>query len=145
MLVVLNTHGNGFFANLLGINNSRALPEILQPEFLEKVKELLPFEEYVQRVNVLPVYNSIFGGIEIKSDLKVNTDILIFQGAINLQGPPFPVNESTEIKIYGNIHLILKNATLSISPSESYMLIKPENQTIEGEVIADNPENTSRI
>jgi len=161
-LVVLNTHGNGFFANLLGINSSSPLlsinninsgkvlyinsfptvdvgkgSEILQSDFLEKVKELLPFEEYVQRVNVLPVYNSTFDNIEIKGDLKVDTDILMLQGAINLPNSPFPITESTEIKIYGKINLTIKNATLLISPSESYILIKPESYPIEGEVLVD--------
>jgi hypothetical protein len=164
-LTVFNTRGNGFFANLLGINSSSPLlsindinsgkvlyvnsfptvdvgkeSEILQPDFLEKVKELLPFEEYVQRVNVLPVYNSTFGNIEIKGDLKVNTDLLMLQGAINLTSSPFLVNESTEIKIYGKISLTIKNAMLLISPSESYMLIKPENYPITGEVFVNASE-----
>jgi len=162
-LVVLNTYGNGFFANLLGINNSSPLlsinninsgkvlyinsfptvaagkeSEVLQPEFLAEIKEYLPSEESVPKVNVLPVYNSTSGSMQIKGDLKVDTDILILQGTINLPNSPFSVNESTEIKIYGKTDLTIKNATLLISPSESYMLIKPESYPIEGEVLVDD-------
>jgi len=54
-----------------------------------------------------------------------------------LTNSPFSVNESTEIKIYGKINLTIKNATLLISPSESYMLIRPESYPIEGEVRVD--------
>jgi hypothetical protein len=164
-LTVFNTYGNGFFANLPGINNSspttsvnninsgkvlyiNTLPkiavgeesDILQPDFLKEVKILLTIEEYVQKIDTLPVYNSIFGGIQIQGDLEVNTDILMLQGAINLPNSPFLVNESTEIKIYGKINLTIKNATLSISPSESYMLIKPDNYPIEGEIFVNASE-----
>lgn len=162
-LTVLNARGNGFFANLLGINSSSPLLsinninsgkilyvnsfptvdigkefEILRPEFLEEVKDFLPSEESVNRVNVLPVYNSTFGGIQIKGDLKVDTDILLLQGSINLTNSPFSVNESTETKLYGKINLTIKNATLLIFPSESYMLIKPESYPFEGEVLVDD-------
>jgi hypothetical protein len=161
-LIVFNTEGNGFFANLFGINNSspllsinnlnsgkvlyvNSLPtaaagngsDVLQPEFLEKVKELLGLKRYVPTISVLPVYNSIYGGMEFTGDLRVDTDTLMLQGAINLPNSPFPVNESTEIKIYGKINLTIKNATLLISPSESYMLFKPESYPIEGEVRVD--------
>jgi hypothetical protein len=164
-LIVFNTYGNGFFANLLGITHSsptlsinninsgkilyiNSFPKIaigeesdmLQPNFLNEVKALLTIDEYVQKIDTLPVYNSIFGGIQIQGDLEVNTNILILQGAINLPNSPFSVNESTAIKIYGNITLTIKNATLSISPSESYMLIKPDNYPIEGEILVNSSE-----
>jgi hypothetical protein len=162
-LTVFNMRGNGFLANLLGINSSSSLlsinnlnsgkvlyinsfpkiaagkeSEVLQPEFLEEIKEYLPSEESVPKINVLPVYNSTFGGIQIKGDLKVDTDILLLQGSINLTNSPFSVNESTEIKLYGKINLTIINATLLIFPSESYMLIKPESYPIEGEVLVDD-------
>jgi hypothetical protein len=162
-LVVLNTYGNGFFANLLGINSSSPLlsinninsgkvlyinsfltvaaekeSEMLQPEFLAEIREYLPSEESVPKVNVLPVYNSTSGSMQIKGDLKVDTDILILQGTINLPNSPFSVNESKEIKIFGKTDFTIKNATLLISPSESYMLIKPESYPIEGEVLVDD-------
>jgi hypothetical protein len=162
-LTVFNMRGNGFFANLLGINSSSPLlsinninsgkvlyinsfptvaagkeSEVLQPEFLAEIKEYLPSEESVPKVNVLPVYNSTSGSMQTKGDLKVDTDILILQGTINLPNSPFSVNESTEIKIYGKTNLTIKNATLLISPSESYMLIKPESYPIEGEVLVED-------
>ena len=163
-LTVLNTHGNGFFANLLGINSSsplltikgfgqgkilyvNAYPlveagkeyELLQPEFLEKVREALTLREYIQRVNVLPVYNSTFGSIEINGDLNVATDILILRGSLNLTGSPFPFNNSAEIEIYGKVNLVINNASLLIFPLESYILIKPRNCFVEGEVLVENP------
>lgn len=165
-LTVFNTYGNGFFANLFGVNNSsptlstnninsgkvlyiNAFPkiafgeedDILQPDFLKEVKTHLNLEESIQKVDVLPVYNSIFGGIQIQGDLEVTTDILMLQGAIYLPNSPFSVDESTEIKIYGNITLTIKNATLTIFPSESYMLIKPDNYPIEGEAFVNASES----
>jgi hypothetical protein len=131
--------GKVLYINLLPTVDVGKESKILQPEFIEEFKKLLTFEDYVQRVSVLPVYNSTFGSIEIKGDLKVDTDILMLQGAINLTSSPFPINESREIKIYGKINLTIKNAILLISPSESYMLIKPESYPIEGEVLVDGP------
>jgi len=162
-LTVLNSYGNGFFANLLGINSSSPLlsikglglgkvlyvnsfpevgkeSELLQPEFLEKVKEALTLDEYVYRVNVLPVYNSTFGSIEIDGDLNICTDILMLQGSVNLTDPPFPFKKSAEIKIYGKVNLTIKNASLLVFPSESYMLIRPESYPVEGEVLLDGSE-----
>lgn len=166
-LTVINTHGNGFLADLFGINSSSPLlsinninsgkvlyinayptitagkeSEILQPEFLKQVRDLLSIEEYAESVDVLPVYNSISGSITIQGDVKVDTDILMLQGAINLTNSPFSINESTITKIYGKINLTIKNATLIISPSESYVLIKPENYPIEGEVLINSSEET---
>jgi len=164
-LTVLNTHGNGFFANLLGINTSSPLLltknlglgkvlyvnsfpiieagkeyELLQLEFLEKVREALTLDEYVHRVNVLPVYNSTFGSIEINGDFSISTDILTLQGSVDLTDPPFQFNKSTEIKIYGEVNLTIKNASLLIFPSESYMLIKPESYPVESEVLVGGSE-----
>jgi hypothetical protein len=169
-LIVFNTEGNGFFANLLGINGSspvlsinnlssgtvlyvNSLPtvaagngsDILQPEFLEKVSKLLGLNGSVSTISILPVYNSIYGSMEFTGDLKVDTDALMLQGALNLTSSSIPVNESTEIKVYGKIDLTIENATFFISPSESYMLIKPESYPIKGEVVVDNPENVSLI
>jgi hypothetical protein len=159
-LTVFNIHGNGFFANLLGINASspilsinkiasgkilyiNLLPkiavgkeaDIFQPDLLKEVKTLLALEESIQKIDVLPVYNSTFGGIYVRGDLNVTTNILMLQGAINMSNSPFSVNESKEIKMYGDITFLIKNATLSIFPSESYMLIKPDDYPIEGEIL----------
>lgn len=164
-LTVFNTHGNGFFANLLGINNSSPLlsiknfnsgkilyvnskvdvgkeSKIIQTEFLDEFKNLLSLKESTQRVDVLPVYNSASGNIQVKGDLNIDTDVLMLQGAINLTNSPFSINESTKIKIYGKIDLTIKNATLLISPSESYMLIKPDNYTIKGEIFVNASEGS---
>nr|MDO8044209.1 hypothetical protein [Candidatus Baldrarchaeota archaeon] len=162
-LIIFNTRGNGFFANLLGIKSSSSLlsikdfglgkviyinsfttikagkeTELLRPDFLNKVKEALTLEEYKPKVNVLPVYNSTFGSIKIKGDLSIFTDILMLQGSVNLTSSPFPLNKSREIKIYGKVNLTIRNATLLIFPSESYMIIKPESYPVEGGVLVDD-------
>jgi len=163
-LAVLNTSGNGFFANLLELDkgSSHLLirefssgkiiyinsfsaqaekeSELFQPDFVEKVKEALVLEEYENRINVLPVYNSTFGNIEINGDLNIYTDILMLQGSINLTSSPFPLNGSTEIKIYGKVNLTIKSTSWLIFPSEQYMIIKPKNYTAEGEVLVDGSE-----
>jgi hypothetical protein len=166
-LTVINARGNGFLADLFGINSSSPLlsinnfnsgkvlyinsfptvtagkeSEILQPEFLKQVREILNVEEYAQSVDVLPVYNSISGSVSIQGDVKVDTDILMLQGAIDLTSSPFSVNESTVTKIYGKINLTIKNATLVISPSESYVIIKPESYPVEGEVLVNSSKET---
>lgn len=169
-LIVFNTEGNGFFANLFGINNSspllsinnfnsgkvlyvNSLPTvtagnasaILQPEFLKEAGKLLALNGSISTINVLPVYNSAYGGLQFTGDLKIDTSALVLQGALNLTNSPLSINESTKLQVYGKINLALKNVTCSISPSESYLLIKPENYPIEGEIVIDNPENASII
>jgi len=164
-LAVLNTSGNGFFANLIDsekepshlsivkfnqgkivyINSFSAAQveedsDLLQPDFLEKVKEALVLEEYKHRISILPVYNSTLGNIEINGDLNIYTDILVLQGSIDSTSSPFPLDESTEIKIYGKVNLTIKNTSLLIFPSEQYMIIKPKSYTAEGEVLVDGSE-----
>jgi hypothetical protein len=165
-LIVFNTDGNGYFSNLLGINSSSPLlsmaemdsgkvvyvnlfpligtgnePEILQPDFLENFRVLLNLQETPTRINVLPVYNSISGSIQVKGDLQINTDALMLQSATGFAGLPLPLNESSEIEFYGKISLTVKNSTFLIYPSESYMQIKPENYPIEAAVSLDNSSN----
>ena len=169
-LIVFNTEGNGFFANLFGVNSSspllsinnfnlgqvlyvNSLPTvttgngsaILQPEFLEEAARLLALNGSISTINVLPVYNSAYGDMQFTGELKIDTSALVLQGALNLTNSPLSINKSTKLQVYGKINLTLENATFSISPSESYLLIKPENYSIEGEVIINNPENTSII
>lgn len=164
-LIVFNTHGNGYVANLLGINSSSPLlsikdfglgkvlyvnsfpatevgkeSELLLPEFLEKVKGALALDEYAHEVTVLPVYNSTSGSIQINGDLNIITDSLILEGSVNLTNTSLPVNESAEIKIYGKVNLTIKNASLVLFPSESHMSIKPESYPIEGEVLVNDSE-----
>lgn len=166
-LIVFNTDGNGYFSNLLGINSSSPLlsmgemdsgkvvyvnllpligtgnkSEILQPDFLENFRELLNLQETPARINVLPVYNSISGSIQVKGELQINTDALMLQSAKGFEGLPIPLNESSEIEFYGKINLTIRNSTFLIYPSESYMQIKPENYPIEAEVSLDNSSNT---
>lgn len=158
-LIVFNTHGNGFFANILGINASSPLlsikdvglgkviyinllstnetrkeSELLKPEFLGKVRETLTLNGYTYRVNTLPVYNSTFGNIEINGDLNISTDVLVLQGSVDLTNSPFPFDKYGEINVYGKVNLAIKNVSLVILPSESYVLIKPESYPVEGEV-----------
>jgi len=164
-LTVLNTHGNGFFAKLLEVNDSsppflikeqgagkiiyvNCFPAIeagnqsklLQPDFIEQVKENQAMNEYIHRVSVLPVYNSTFGSIEVEGNVNIYTDVLMLQGSINLTDSPFPSHKFTEIKMYGKVNLIISNTTLLIFPSESYMLIKPVSYPVEGEVLINDPE-----
>jgi len=113
--------------------------ELLQPDFLAEVREGLALDEYDHRVELLPVYNSTFGSIEVKGDLDVFTDVLVLQGPINLTSSSFPFEKSTEIKMYGKLHLMLRNTTLFISPSESYILIKPSSYA-KGRVLIDDSE-----
>ncbi|MBN1245746.1 hypothetical protein JXA31_09165 [Candidatus Bathyarchaeota archaeon] len=161
-LIVFNTYGNGFFASLTGINYSSPLlsvtqiglgqvlyvnsfpmlaagteSAILQTEFLDKVNDLLALNYSYPPIDALPVYNSAFGYMQVTGDLQLETDVLKLQGTINLTNSPFSVNQFTEIEICGKTNLVIKNATLIVSPSESYLLIKPESYPIEGEVLLD--------
>jgi len=158
-LVVLNTHGNGFFADLLGINNSSPLisvrnyglgkviyinlekvdrkSDVTKQELIGEVRQALALYEYPRKVDVLPVYNSTSGDIKIDGDLNLLTDALELQGSATLTGSPFQLNGSTEIGIYGKVTLTIKNASLLISPSESYLIIKPESYPLEGEVVIE--------
>jgi len=160
-LTILNTYGNGFFAYLLGINSSSPLLSIrslglgkvlyinsfptkvgnesasLKQDFLDKIRETLTLDEYVHKVNTLPAYNSTFGSIEINGDLKAFTDVLRLEGSVDLMDSPFQFNGSREIGIFGEVNLIIKNASLLISPSESYTIIKPERYPVEGEIFVN--------
>lgn len=161
-LTVFNTYGNGFFAEILGINSSSTLlttkehdlgkllyvnsfptieageeSKLLQPGFLDKVRDASALDKYVHRVTILPVYNSTYGSIKVKGDLCAYTDASTLQGSIDLVSSPFPLNRSAEIKIYGKANLTIKNTTLLIFPSESYMIIKPGSYPVEGEVLVD--------
>jgi hypothetical protein len=165
-LVVLNTYGNGFFGNLFEINESTPLlsirniglgkvlyvnsypaikagreSELLQPELLEKVREALTLNKYVQKVDVLPVYNSTLGSIEVNGDLEVYTDILKLQGSLDSMDFPLQFTGSGETNVLGKISLTIKNASLLIYPSESYLIIKPEKYPVEGEVLINGPNN----
>ncbi len=158
-LIVLNTHGNGFFANLLSINNSSPLltvtkinlgevlyvnsfplielgreSEILQPKFLANFQGLLHLAGTSIRINALPVYNSISGGMRVKGDLQIETDTLTLSSSTNFDGLLLPLNKSSEITLYGKINLVIKNSTMLIAPLESYVQIKPENHPVEAEV-----------
>ena len=158
-LTVLNTYGYGIFANLLEINessprlsqrnmglgkilyiNSYSLSkvgrstEVIQPEILDKMRNTLKLEKYVYKVNILPVYNSTFGGIEVKGDLNIHTDILKLQGFVDIIDSPIQFNEGEEISIFGEVSLTITKASLFIIPSESYLIIKPEKYPIEGEI-----------
>jgi hypothetical protein len=158
-LIVLNTHGNGFYANLLGINDSSTLTsitkinsgeiiyinfssliaagresDILRPEFLDNFRDLLHSAQTSIKIVALPVYNSISGGIQVKGNLQIKTDALALQSSTNFVGFPSPLNRSSEIKLYGKINLTIKNSTMLIFPSESYMQIKPEDTPIEAQV-----------
>jgi hypothetical protein len=161
-VTVFNTYGNGFFAEILEMSSSSTLltikehglgkilyinsfptieagreSELLQPDFLDKLRDALALEKHVHRVTVLPVYNSTYDSIKVKGDLNARTDVLMLQGSIDLVDAPFPLNESAKIEIYGRINLTIKNATLLIFPSESYMIIKPGSYPVEGEVLVD--------
>jgi hypothetical protein len=159
-LTVFNTHGNGFFANLLGIYNSSSLlsikninsgkviyinsmidvgkeSAIIQAGFIDEFRKNIKAEGYSQRGETLPVYNSAFGDMQVNGYLNIETDVLSLQGAINLTGSPFSINEYTKIELYGKISLSIKNASLLVSPSESYLLINPEIYPIEGQVLID--------
>ena len=158
-LIVFNTHGNGFFSDLLGINSSSPFlstrklglgkvlyinlevgekSELLKPEFIEKIKEDLTLDKYVHKVDTLPVYNSTFGSIEIDGNLNLSTDVLKIQAhAINLAGMPFQLNGSAEILVYGRVTLTINNTSLLISPLESYLMVKPEGYHVEGEVLIE--------
>lgn len=163
-LIVLNTRGGGFFADLLGITSSsptlltkesglgkimyvNSLPavesgnksKLLQPDFLAEIREGLALDEHDHRVKLLPVYNSNFGIIEVRGDLDVFTDVLVLQGPMNLISSSFLFEKSTEIKMYGKVHLVLSNTTLFIFPSESYMLIKPSSYA-KGRILIDDSE-----
>ena len=158
-LIVLNVHGDGFFYDLLGINSSSSCfltrkfglgkvlyinleacekSELLKPELIEKIKKDLKLDKYVHKVDVLPVYNSTFGSIKINGNLNLSTDILKLQAhAIKLTGAHHQLSRATEILIHGKIILTINNASLSILPSESYLVIKPEGYDVKGEVLAE--------
>ena len=140
----------GFFGpinsgEVLYINSFPTVTDVIQPKFLDEASRVLGLNESVQTINVLPVYNSAYGGVKITGDLKIDTNGLILQGSSNFADLPFPINQSSDLQIYGKITLTLKNSTFSISPSESSLLIRPENDPIEGEIVIDNPENASII
>jgi len=165
-LVVLNTYGNGFFGNLFEINESTPLllirnigfgkvlyvnsvpaikagreSELLQPELLEKIREVLTLNKYAQKVDVLPVYNSTFGGIEVNGDLEVYTDILKLNGSLDSMDSLLQFTGSGETNVLGKVSLTIKNASLFIYPSESYLIIKPEKYPVEGEILVNGSNN----
>jgi len=113
--------------------------KLLQPDFIEQIKENQAMNEHIHRVCVLPVYNSTLGTIEVEGNVNIYTDVLMFQGSINLTDSPFSSNKFTEIKMYGKINLTISNTTLLLFPLESYMLIKPVNHPVEGEVLINDP------
>ncbi|MCK4434565.1 hypothetical protein KAU92_03660, partial [Candidatus Bathyarchaeota archaeon] len=166
-LTVFNTHGNGFFAKLLELNDSSSIfltkelgageilyincfPSIkagnqstlIQPNLIEEVKENSAMNEYIHRVNVLPVYNSTLNAIEVKGNLTIYTDVLMLEGSIHLTDSPFSSNNFSEIKMYGRVNLTIGNANLLIFPLESYMLIKPVSHFVEGKVLVSGPETS---
>jgi hypothetical protein len=160
-IVVFNTHGNGFFANLLEIDKSNTSltvrnyglgkiayinlekvdkqSNIIIQKLAKEIRQFLELDEYPHKIDVLPVYNSTFGNIKIFGDLKLLTDVLRLRGPIILINSPFKPNEIDEIKIYGKVALTIKNASLLISPSESYLVIESEGYPIEGEVLVKAP------
>jgi hypothetical protein len=158
-LIVFNTLGNGHFSNILGISNSSTLltigkfnfgkviymnifplisdgreSEIFQNEFVTIFRELLHLPETSTKIDALPVYNSISGGIQIKGDVQIMTDTLILRGNADLKGVPFQLGNFTEAKFYGSMDLKIRNSTLMVFPSESYILIKSESYPLESEV-----------
>ena len=160
-LVVFNTHGNGFFANFLEIDKSNISltvrnyglgkaayinlekvdkqSNIIIQKLAKEIRQFLELDEYPRKIDVLPVYNSTFGNIKIVGDLKLLTDVLRLQGSMILINSSFKPTQINEIKIYGNVALTIKNASLLISPSESYLVIKSEGYPIEGEVLVKAP------
>ncbi len=169
-LSVVNANGNGFFANLLGVNSSSPLltmtkiglgriiyvnsfplivlgreSEILQPEFLRDFRGILSLTETSARTDTLPVYNSTSGCMEVKGNLQVKTDTLTLSSLTNFENLPFPLNKSSEITLYGKISLTIENSAMLIAPSESYVRIKPENYPIEVEIVIDNTDKAQIV
>lgn len=164
-LVVLNTYGNGFFANLLEINSGSLLSvtknlgfgkilyinlfslistgretEIFQVSFLKDIKETLQLREGSVKSYVLPVYNSSLNGIQFEGDLELRTDFLELRSITGFNELPY--FNVTSIRIYGNAILTIKNASLLLYPSESCIKIKPEKYPIEAEIFFENRNNT---
>jgi hypothetical protein len=158
-LVVFNTHGNGFFANLLGVNDSSQLlsvrnyglgkvlyinleksdikSDITKQELIGKIRQILSLSEHSHKVDILPVYNSTYNNIRINGNLDLCTDVLELQGRTILAGLPFQLNGYAKIWIYGKVTVTINNSSLLISPSESYLTIKPESYPLEGKVTVE--------
>lgn len=145
-LTVLNALGNGFFAQELGIGDQspllsvnnfgagrviyvNAFPviqagaqrDLLQPDLLAQVREAASMDDYVQRTDVLPVYNSTQGSIEVNGTFTLSTDALILDGLGGSTGLPFAMNGSTEAVLRGDITLTASNSSVLLFPSESYV------------------------
>ena len=168
-LIVLSMDGPGFFADYFEINSisspitvknvnsgkviyidSNALfiyengSVLIQPELLEEISILLSLNSSASNVNVLPVYDSSHGSIQLNGTLEISTSTLLLNGNLTLVDSSLTIKEVASLELYGNITVFLENISVSFSPLESsYLLIKPQSRPIEGRIsIAANNGNS---
>lgn len=142
-LIIFDTNGNGYFSNLfsnssafsitnfgsgkiLYINSSLFINryDLLSSNILEVVAKELALNQSLPTIPFVPDFSSAYGNIQINGSLWVNTNDLILQGRLNEL--PFPFNHSNNIEIFGNINLQFSNASLTLFPSQSMLMIKSQ-------------------
>jgi len=167
-LVVFNTNRDGFFARLLDLNfssgnlinvrefNSGKIVYIdiysrlvsceehkllSQTDFISMVKNAFYIPSYNTSASTIgrpgATFNMTYGEFEVIGNLSIFTDLLVLENA-TLLNPNFTHSKTFTTSVYGRSTLNIQNATLFVFPSESYLLVKPENNLIQGQILVDS-------
>jgi hypothetical protein len=164
----INNDDDGFFARLLDLNFSSGnlinvkgfnsgkivyvdIQSLLvsceehkllsQTNFINMVKNAFYIPSYnaststIRRPGV--TFNMTYGEFEVIGNLSLFTDLLVLKNA-TLLSPNFTYNKTFTISVYEKSTLNIQNATLFVFPSESYLLVKPENNLILGQILVNS-------
>ena len=153
-LIVFNSKGTGFFADLLSITssseelsvfiynsgkilyinldspNSQTELSLLGSSFIKVINSFLTNTGYDLHSSTLPVYNSIKGEMRLNGDLVVNTDTLKIQGNLKISNSSLGLGYSN-IEILGNLSIVMHNSSLLVNPAdESYLSIQESTYSV---------------
>jgi hypothetical protein len=87
--------------------------------------------------------NMTSGVFEVKGNLSLSTDLIVLNNG-TLLNPNFANSKVLATSLFGRSTLTIQNATLSVSPSESYLLVKAEGNLIQGQILV-HPRVTGSI
>ena len=82
-------------------------------------------------------YNMTYGKFEVIGSMNLSTDLLIMKNT-TLFDQSFTQGKLHTLSICGKTTLIVQNATLLVSPSELYLLIKSKNSLIRAQINIDS-------
>ena len=166
-LAVFNTDGAGFFANTLNFTPSGNLANVREfnsgkivyvdihsllqssdeqtlfqtTDLATTIKNTLGIPGYNNSVSLRELpgvnFNMTVGNFEVFGNLSLSTDLLTLTNPSFLNSN-FTSSKASTATIFGKSTLNIQNAALQFSPSESSLLIEPENNLAQGQLIIDS-------